>query len=54
MGTGNFGTVKKAIHKQTGAERAVKIVPKFRVKDKARLAMEIKILRAVVRKLWKG
>eukprot|EP00831_Metopus_contortus_P068822 TRINITY_DN61646_c0_g1_i1.p3 TRINITY_DN61646_c0_g1~~TRINITY_DN61646_c0_g1_i1.p3 ORF type:complete len:100 (-),score=30.51 TRINITY_DN61646_c0_g1_i1:110-409(-) len=33
IGSGNYGVVKKLVHKMTKQERAVKIIPKSKIKD---------------------
>ena len=43
MGQGAFGTVRKAIHKVTGQERAIKILKK-RQQDERKLFLEVNIL----------
>lgn len=43
VGSGSFGTVKKAIHKKTGQERAIKILKKAD-QDENRLFLEVEIL----------
>ena len=48
IGSGNYGTVKKVTHKTTKQERAVKIIPKSKIKDITRFKTEVEILRTVV------
>ena len=43
LGQGSFGTVRKAVHKQTGQERAIKIFKK-RGQDERKLLLEVNIL----------
>ena len=43
MGTGSFGTVKKAIHLSTGQERAIKIIKKEE-QDEDKFFLEVDIL----------
>ncbi len=48
IGKGNYGVVKKLIHKTTKQERAVKIIPKSKIKNIDRFKTEVEILRSVV------
>jgi len=48
LGSGNFGVVRKAMHKVSKQERAIKIVPKSKIRDLARFKTEVDILRTVV------
>ena len=43
LGEGSFGTVRRAVHKQTGQERAIKIFKK-RQQDERKLLLEVNIL----------
>ena len=45
MGKGTYGAVKKAIHKTSQVERAVKIIPRSKIKNWERFEMEVDILR---------
>ena len=50
MGKGTFGKVKLAVHSLTNEKVAIKILEKFRIKDKKdieRISREIKILKKV-------
>ena len=47
LGSGTYGTVKKVTHKITKQERAVKIIPKNKIKNMERFKMEVDILRTV-------
>jgi len=48
IGSGNYGVVKKLVHKLTKQERAVKIIPKSKIKNVDRFKSEVEILRSVV------
>lgn len=48
LGQGTYGKVVKAIHKVTKAVRAIKIIPKAKVKNHERFATEINILKTLV------
>lgn len=48
LGEGAFGTVFKGTHKITQNTRAIKMVPKSKIKDQERFLREIEILRTVV------
>ncbi len=48
IGSGNFGIVKKAVHKVSKQERAIKIIPKSKIRDLTRFKSEVDILRTVV------
>ena len=47
LGAGTYGTVKKVTHKITKLERAVKIIPRNKIKNMERFKMEVDILRTV-------
>lgn len=47
IGSGNYGVVKKVIHKISKDERAVKIIPKSKIKNVERFKSEVDILRTV-------
>jgi calcium-dependent protein kinase len=46
LGDGAFGTVLKAKHRATGVYRAVKIIPKAKVRNSQRLEAEINLMKA--------
>ena len=48
LGSGNFGVVKKVYHNISKQERAVKIIPKNKIKDLERFKCEVDILRTLV------
>ena len=50
LGKGAFGEVRKAVHKVTGIERAVKIIRKNTTneEEKKRLINEVEMLRKIV------
>ena len=48
LGQGTYGLVVKGVNKITKAERAIKIIPKAKVKNHERFATEINILRTLV------
>jgi calcium-dependent protein kinase len=48
LGAGTYGRVIKAVHKITKAIRAIKIIPKAKVKNHERFATEINILKNLV------
>ena len=48
IGSGNYGVVRKAVHKLSQQERAIKIIPKSKIRDLARFKGEVDILRTVV------
>jgi calcium-dependent protein kinase len=45
LGEGSYGTVTRGMHKRTGAERAIKIVSKSRLRHLARFRLEIEIMK---------
>eukprot|EP01068_Selenidium_serpulae_P007835 Selendium_serpulae@DN4815_c1_g1_i2.p1 len=47
LGQGTYGSVSKAIHLATKAERAVKTIPKVRVKNVQRFRQEIEIMKGL-------
>ena len=47
LGSGTYGVVKKVTHKITKQERAVKIIPRNKIKNMERFKMEVDILRTV-------
>lgn len=48
IGSGSYGTVIKATLKQTKIKRAIKIIPKNKVKNPERFKSEIDIMRKLV------
>ncbi len=48
LGSGSYGVVHKAIHKTTKHERAVKVIPKAKIKNMDRFKTEVKILQKLV------
>jgi calcium-dependent protein kinase len=50
LGKGGFGEVRKAIHKHSGLERAVKVIYKtdMDAEERERLVNEVQILKALV------
>lgn len=48
LGAGTYGRVVKGTHKITKAIRAIKIIPKAKVKNHERFATEINILKNLV------
>lgn len=47
LGSGSYGTVHKAIHRVTGNERAIKVIPKEKIKNMERFKTEVKILQTL-------
>eukprot|EP00742_Colponemidia_sp_Colp-10_P000181 GILJ01000202.1.p1 GENE.GILJ01000202.1~~GILJ01000202.1.p1 ORF type:complete len:469 (+),score=93.72 GILJ01000202.1:43-1449(+) len=47
LGSGTYGTVQLGIHKATGSKRAIKTIPKGRVKNIDRFQNEIEILKSL-------
>lgn len=47
LGEGGFGRVFKAVHNITKQSRAIKVIPKSKIKDPAKFAIEIEILKQV-------
>ena len=45
LGEGNYGSVRRGVHKVTGAVRAIKIIPKTRLKYLPRFRQEIKLMK---------
>src|SRR5208282_220274 len=45
LGDGSFGIVLRAKHRATGVVRAVKIIPKAKVRNPQRLQVEIDLMR---------
>lgn len=45
LGDGSYGTVLRAKHKATGLPRAVKILPRAKIRNQARLELEINLLK---------
>jgi calcium-dependent protein kinase len=45
LGSGTYGDVVKAIHKSSGAVRAIKVISKSKVKNPSRFKTEIDIMR---------
>lgn len=48
LGAGTYGRVVKGVHRITKAVRAIKIIPKAKVKNHERFATEINILKNLV------
>jgi hypothetical protein len=44
LGSGTYGVVKKATHKKTHQERAVKVIARKKIKNWERFTTEVKIL----------
>lgn len=44
LGSGSFGTVYKCVHKESGKKRAVKKVPRKKIKNMEKFKNEIKVL----------
>ena len=48
LGSGSYGVVYKAIHKTSGSERAIKVIPRSKIKNMDRFRTEIKIMQHLV------
>ena len=44
LGSGSYGVVHKGTHKITGYERAIKVIPRSKIKNMDRFKTEVKIL----------
>lgn len=51
LGSGTYGVVFSAKHKLTGHERAIKKIPKSKIKNMERFKTEVKILQTLVRSI---
>lgn len=47
LGSGSYGKVIKSVHLKTGEVRAIKVIPKRKVKNKERFKSEVDILRSM-------
>lgn len=47
LGSGSYGVVHKAVHKATGYERAIKVIPRNKIKNMDRFKTEVKIMQTL-------
>lgn len=51
IGSGSYGQVYLGRHKITGQERAIKVIPRIKIKNFDRFRTEVKILQTLVREI---